>query len=155
MAHFDIASTVRAFLDENNYHYRYEQEGDFFTLNFNLKCKLKSVRIIFRCRKNDVLCYGISPISGDKDNPEEMLKYLAMANYGLNVGNFEMDLRDGEIRYKVNILCHDLPSLPFDHLDSGLSFTINEMNRYGDGIAALAMGFSDAKTEIQKAEADR
>ena len=26
------------------------------------------------------------------------------------------------------------------------------MDRYGDGIAALALGFSDAETEIKKAE---
>jgi len=29
---------------------------------------------------------------------------LARANYGLILGNFEMDFRDGEIRYKTSIL---------------------------------------------------
>lgn len=28
------------------------------------------------------------------------------------------------------------------------------MERYGNGIAAIAMGFSDAETEIKKAEGD-
>ena len=29
------------------------------------------------------------------------------------------------------------------------------MDRYGNGLAALAMGFSDAETEIKKAEAPK
>ena len=29
-----------------------------------------------------------------------MMKYLTLANYGVVNGNFEMDLSDGEIRYK-------------------------------------------------------
>jgi len=30
-------------------------------------------------------------------------KFLTRANYGMMIGNFEMDFTDGEIRYKTSI----------------------------------------------------
>jgi len=30
-------------------------------------------------------------------------EFLTRANYGLNIGNFEMDFQDGEIRFKTAI----------------------------------------------------
>ncbi len=30
-------------------------------------------------------------------------EYLTRANYGLRIGNFEMDFSDGEVRYKTSI----------------------------------------------------
>ena len=32
-----------------------------------------------------------------------MAEFLTRANYGLIIGNFEMDLTDGEVRYKTGI----------------------------------------------------
>ncbi len=75
-----------------------------------------------------------------------------MANYGLVNGNFELDLRDGEIRYKTYVNCDGLESLSEAVIQDSIYVGCVMMDRYGDGIAALAMGFSDADTEIKKAE---
>ncbi len=94
----------------------------------------------------------VSPINGDPKDIGEMLKYLTMANYGLTNGNFELDMRDGEIRYKTYVNCKDLESLPAQIIKDSILFGWVMVERYGNGIAALAMGFSDAETEIKKAE---
>ena len=81
-----------------------------------------------------------------------MVKYLTMANYGLANGNFELDVRDGEIRYKTYVNCKGLESLPGQIIKDSILVGWYMMERYGNGIAAIAMGFSDAETEIKKAE---
>jgi len=46
-----------------------------------------------------------------------VLSVLASINWNLNVGSWEIDLRDGEVRFKINILYEgvdldDSPTLP-------------------------------------------
>lgn len=49
------------------------------------------------------LFYSICPVNVPEDKRAAMADFLTRANYGLLIGNFEMDLSDGEIRYKTSI----------------------------------------------------
>ena len=53
---------------------------------------------------NTFIFYSISPVKMPKNKYLLVAEFLARANYGLILGNFEMDFRDGEIRYKTSIL---------------------------------------------------
>ena len=90
----------------------------------------------------------------DEETRKIIMEYLTMANYGLRAGNFELDLRDGEVRYKVNVNAKGLDSLSTKIIEDSIMIPLMMMDRYGDGLAALFLGFSDPQTEIQKAEAD-
>jgi len=148
----EIVDALRDWFDVDDWHYEYDAEKTTIKTGINLKCKIKSARITVRIKENSYLVYVYAPISGDKDEPVEMLKYLTMANYGLRNGNFEFDLRDGEIRYKVFVNCAELDSLSNAVIQDSVYVGCAMMDRYGNGIAALALGFSDADTEIRKAE---
>lgn len=149
-----LIDAVRDYLDDEGYRYDYDAEDQSLELRFNVKCKLKSVRIYWTFKKAGYIVYAIAPITADKDDLGEMLRYVAMANWGLYRGNFEVDCRDGEVRYKCHVSAEGLESLSREVIDISLDVCISMFNRYGDGIAALAMGFSDAETEIKKAESD-
>ncbi len=43
------------------------------------------------------------PIKVPENQRVLMAEFLTRANYGLTIGNFEMDFTDGEIRYKTSI----------------------------------------------------
>lgn len=47
--------------------------------------------------------YSICPILVPTAKQLEIAEFIARANYGIVVGNFEMDFSDGEIRYKTSI----------------------------------------------------
>lgn len=145
---------VRDYLDGEGFRYEYVAEKQYIKLGFNIKSKLKSARVFWEFRKFGYVVYTVAPVCGDKDNLGELLKYVAMANFGLMNGNFEVDCSDGEIRYKSYVEFDNLGSLPKEIIDSSLDVGLAMMGRYGDGLAALAMGFSDAETEIKKAEPD-
>ena len=147
-----ILDAVRDWLDKDDWHYEYIAEKQLIKMGINLHSKIKSGNIFVDFKDDCYLVYLYSPINGDKDNLDELVKYLAMANYGLINGNFELDLRDGEIRYKSYVNCDGLDTLPDQVIKDSIYVGCAMMDRYGNGIAALAMGFSDADTEIKKAE---
>jgi hypothetical protein len=62
--------------------------------------------------KDLVLLYSICPMRAPEGRRHEVSQFLTRANYGLAVGNFELDFEDGEIRYKTVL------QLPGDDLDA-------------------------------------
>lgn len=150
----EIVDVVRDWLDGDDWHYEYDAEKHIIKMGIQLKSKIKSGKIYVDVKKNSYVVYLCSPIKGDTENLGELTRYLTMANYGLLNGNFELDVRDGEVRYKIFVDCDGVDSLSPEVIKDSFYLGAFMMDRYGDGIAALALGFSDAQTEIEKAEKD-
>lgn len=68
-----------------------------------------------------------------------MAEYLTRANFGLNIGNFEMDFDDGEIRYKTSIDIGNA-SLNTDLMDPIVKANLIIMDDYLPGIKAVISG---------------
>ena len=148
-----IVDVLRDWLDSDDWHYEYDAERHVIRAGITLDCKLRSARVFIPIRVDGSYIVNIvSPISGDPKNMGELVKYVAMANFGLPNGNFDIDVEDGEIRYKTYVNCKGLEKLPDEIIKDSIYAGWFTMERYGNGIAALAMGFSDAETEIKKAE---
>jgi hypothetical protein len=47
--------------------------------------------------------YSICPIAIPKPKRSKLAEFITRANYGMTIGNFELDYTDGEIRYKTSI----------------------------------------------------
>ena len=47
--------------------------------------------------------YSVCPINVPEEKRMAAAEFLTRANYGLRVGNFEMDFSDGEVRYKTSL----------------------------------------------------
>src|SRR5437762_10474197 len=56
-----------------------------------------------REEQQEFVFYSICDANTPEDRRPAMAEFLTRANYGLYIGNFEMDYRDGEIRYKTSI----------------------------------------------------
>ena len=147
-----IVDAVRDWLDGDDWHYEYGAETRLLKMGINLKSKIKSGRIFVDIKDDCYAVYLCAPISGDKENLGELLKYIAMANYGLLNGNFEVDVRDGEIRYKTFVNCDGLDSLSPEVIKDSIYIGCVMMDRYGHCIPALARACTAADTEIKKAE---
>jgi len=46
------------------------------------------------------LFYVIAPVKAPEDVRPAVAEFITRANYGLRIGNFELDYNDGEVRYK-------------------------------------------------------
>ena len=133
-----IVDAVRDWLDGDDWHYEYNAEKQLIKMGINLKSKIKSGRIFIDFKNDCYAVYLCAPINGDKDCVGELVKYLTMANYGLLNGNFEFDVRDGEIRYKTFVNCDGIETLSPAVIQDSIYVPCIMMDRYGDGIAALA-----------------
>ena len=148
-----IVDALRDWLDDDDWHYEYDAEKHLIRAGITIDGKLRSARVYIPIREDGSYIVNIvSPVNGDPKDIGELVKYLTMANYGLANGNFECDVRDGEIRYKTYVNCKEIESLPGQIIKDSILVGWCMMERYGNGIAAIAMGFSDAETEIKKAE---
>lgn len=56
-----------------------------------------------REKRHQCIFYSVCPVKAPESKWLVIVELLTRANYGLPVGNFEMDLEDGEIRYKTGI----------------------------------------------------
>lgn len=69
--------------------------------------------------------------------PEEMAEFLTMANYSLPLGNFELDLIDGEIRFKMSVY-PESDQIPSEGKIIGTICGVYKMyERYAKGIMAI------------------
>lgn len=153
-------AAVRDLFDSNNYHYDYDEENYKFHAKFNLsRTKLGSIDIYIRVRPSSsdpdnarlIISHGQVSLHGDKDCIAGLCEYITRANYGLNIGNFEMDHSDGELRYKVSINCVD--ALPGeDALDDLLTMPVSMFNKYGNGMLAVSMGMMSPADACRQAE---
>jgi Uncharacterized conserved protein len=57
----------------------------------------------WRDQQQQLVFYSIAPIAVPQDRRTAVAIYETRINYGLVLGNFELDLSDGEIRYKTSI----------------------------------------------------
>ena len=47
--------------------------------------------------------YSVCPVNAPAESCPAIAEFITRANYGLSIGNFELDYSDGEIRYKTGI----------------------------------------------------
>ena len=86
-----------------------------------------------------VAIFAVYPIEVAPEHRPAMAELLTRLNYGMYVGNFEMDFRDGEVRYRV---CNELADAPltkawFDRL---LHVSTTMTDKHYRAIAAVAAG---------------
>ncbi|HOU12935.1 MAG TPA: YbjN domain-containing protein [Anaerolineae bacterium] len=80
-------------LDEKTIHRVY-----FAGENGELRCYAQ-----IRVDLEQFLFYVIAPVKAPEQMRAQVAEYIARANYGLRIGNFELDYTDGEVRYKSSI----------------------------------------------------
>ena len=154
----DVVGAIRHVLDSRDIHYDFDSEATTFRSTFRLsKTKLASVNLVILCPKDSsgrcmrITSYGMILIRADEDCMFSMAEFLHRANYGLPCGNFELDFRDGEIRFKMSVNANEkIPSN--DAIDDLIVFPVQLLDTYGDGILAVSMGVMTPEEAIAKCE---
>lgn len=101
--------------------------------------------------KQQFIFYSFCPIAIPEDKRPVIAEFLTRANYGMTIGNFELDFTDGEIRYKTSI---DVEGDQLTYaLIKTLAYTnVSMMDEYLPGIRAVLendIAPSDAIAEIE------
>lgn len=78
-------------------------------------------------------------------------EFLHRANYGLKNGNFEMDYRDGEIRYKSFVYLENIV-ISEEVVEDSIFVGIAMLDRYGKGLLKIMLGESTPEECIEECE---
>ena len=73
-------------------------KSDFENKNGDIWCYEK-----IRVDLEQFIFYVVAPVKAPEEVRPLIAEYITRANYGLRIGNFEMDFDDGEIRCKSSI----------------------------------------------------
>ena len=150
----DLVSEIRGFLLDDDWKFDFDEEKGIFRFGVNIDGKMKHVNYFMPVRDDSYTVYAISPVSGDPEDPLTMAAiadFVCRANYGLRNGNFEVDMTDGEIRYKVFVDCDGI--VPSREIIRG-SIIIPAMmfERYSPGILDVIFKGSSALEAIGQCE---
>lgn len=81
----------------------------------------------------------------------EMSTFLTLANWGIGVGNFELDLATGYIRYKTSI-DYGEAALPDEFIRRAILAAMNAVEEYEAGVRQVMSGQSNAREAIAAVE---
>ena len=107
---------------------------------------------IVREEAQEFVFYSVAPQFVDEERRWAVAEYLMRANYGLSIGNFEMDFDDGEVRFRTAI------DVEGDRLSPALLKSLIysnwvTMDRYLLGLQAVTADELSPSDAIEQAEA--
>jgi len=147
----DIARNIKNFLDGDNWNYSFDESTGIFKAGINLNCKLGSTDIRIRVGEDFYTVYSMIKLTADEGCRAAVAEFITRANYGLRNGNFEMDYRDGEMRYKSYNNCDGrLPSEAI--IADSIMVPALMIDRYGDGLLAVMFGMKTPEAAIEEIE---
>lgn len=95
--------------------------------------------------------YSLSPITAPEEKRLAIAEFISRANYGMMIGNFELDFNDGEIRYKTSIdISGD--NLSFALIKNLVYTNVSMMDKYLPGIMSVIQGDASPEQAITKIE---
>jgi hypothetical protein len=95
--------------------------------------------------------YSILPPHASEDRRQAVADFITRANYGLIIGNFEMDFRDGQVRYKTSIDVEggELTSKMIENL---VHANLMTMDDYFPGFMQVMFGDKDPAQAVEEIE---
>lgn len=91
------------FFEEDNWDFQWMAGMSVLTLNYSGKNGHWQCYAQAREPQQQLVFYSVFPVNAAPDQRPLMAEFITRANYGMVIGNFEMDYDDGEIRYKTSV----------------------------------------------------
>ena len=96
--HYDA---ITHYLERHKWQYRVLEKGK--ALGVSHRCDNGRWGCIAGVDGDRLICYSVFPDGVSEARRTEVALLLTRANFGMLVGNFEIDLDDGELRFKTSV----------------------------------------------------
>lgn len=147
----EIKEAIEQYLKNDEWNYTFDEERELIRCGINLRNRLKECRIIADIDETKYLTLALINLNCDEEHRDELAKLLTLINYGLIIGNFEMDYDDGEIRYKVATNCKDcIPSQAV--IEDSMMIPAVMFEQFGDAILDVMFGVKSAEEAYKSTE---
>ena len=145
-----ISTAFEALFEREKWKYQKRDERTY-TFGFRGKNNRYNFWAFISTSETSISVYSIIPMSAPEAKRLEIADYLHRANYDMVIGNFELDMRDGEIRFKASADYGDEePHL--DRLDKLIDCCLAMADKYCPGIGMIVFGNSTPEQAINEIE---
>jgi hypothetical protein len=108
---------------------------------------------IIRVDLEEFLFYAVAPVKVLENVRTAVAEYITRANYGLRIGNFEMDYSDGEVRFKSS-LDFEGQALTSELIRNTIYPAVHTMDRYLPGLLRVGFGGATPMEAIEEIEGE-
>ena len=146
-----LLEKVKQFLDEDDW--QYEQVDGRTVLRMGFQGEHGAWVVIAQTKEEDdqLLFYSVTTENVQTDKLAPVAEYLHRANYGLPIGCFELDFKDGEVRYKT-ALDVEGAELTQTQIKNYLYLNVITFDRYISGLNDILSGVATPEEAIKKIE---
>ena len=146
-----VIEAIKSFFEKNKWEYQYNEEEKIFVSGINMNNVLGNVRIYISLEKNSYNVYMILNSKVEEEYYVTVGEFLHRVNYGLKDGNFELDYRDGEIRYKSFVNFKNIV-ISEEIVEDSIFVGIAMFARYGKGLLKIMLGESTPEECVEECE---
>jgi GTP-binding protein EngB required for normal cell division len=149
-----IFKSVLNFFIQDDWNYKEIEPGEAISLEVEMKNSNYTCYAIVNDENKTFRFYSTSPIKIPKNKHLQIAEFLTRANYGLILGNFEMDFADGELRYKTSILVGD-NELDYPVIKTIVYSSLSTMDNYFPAIMKVIYGGVSAEEAVNQIEEEQ
>jgi len=144
-------ATLGAFLEEDGWYPQQIEDRSIYRVGFEGKNGRYTCFAQIRMDLEQFMFYAIAPIKVPEAARAAAAEFLTRANYGLRIGNFEMDYTDGEVRYKSSLDFENALLTPA-LIRNAIYPAVQTLDRYMSGLMAVIYGGQPPQAAIEVIE---
>ena len=146
-----ILEIVGRFLEEDDWPYSLVEGRTVYKTGFEGKNGQFTCYAQERIEQDQFVFYSIFPVRTPDNRLHEVAEFITRANYGMIIGNFELDYADGEIRYKTSVDIEDVDMVEplVRHL---IYANVLTMDKYFPGLMRVLYAGIDPADAIEEVE---
>jgi len=128
--------TLGEFLTEDEWHPQTMQERYMYRMGFSGTNGQMACYALVRVDLEQFGFYVMCPVKAPEEKRLAVAEFIARANYGLRIGNFELDFSDGEVRYKSSLDFEGVALGP-ELIHNAIYPAVQTMDRYLPGLMGV------------------
>ena len=143
-----MKNTIKEALENIDFSYQITRDDPHQTvlkMGVSMECGRADSYVDIRPEQKQVIIYTIFPTTIPEPKRKLVSDFITRANFGLIIGNFELDMQDGQIRYKSAYFYDDTFPNSGDLFIGNLFATFNMMEKYLPGIMSIV--YANARPE--------
>ena len=152
----EIRKAVEDFFERDEVKHEPFDERNVARAVYGVESKFGHVTVFFHVHKDSLIIKMLLPINAEENDRPKVGEFLHRANYGLMIGNFDFDYRDGEISYRIPIFCGRDEFAPptYEQIDFAVIIGLMMISKYGNSLIKVIFGLAEPEDAVEAAELD-
>ncbi len=144
-------ATLGEFLEEDEWYPQRMIDRYIYRMGFSGEHGRVACFAQIRMELEQFLFYVMAPTKAAVEQRLRVAEFITRANYGLRIGNFELDFRDGEVRYKSSLDFEGVELTPA-LIRNAIYPAVQTMDRYLPGLMSVIYGSTSPEEAIAEIE---